>query len=91
MTSSQHGAYVQGNTHPTMGATTGSEVVRRSESLKSILSSDCGLKFAHMKLELVVIVGQQTAVNTFPPLVHTAHQASKVGSIRSPRLWRGRR
>ena len=38
--------------------------------LKSSLSSDCSLKFESMKSDLVVIAGQQTAVNTFPFLVH---------------------
>ena len=91
MTSSQHGAYAQGDTHPTMGATTGCEGAIRSQSLKSILSSDCGLKPAHMKLELVVIAGQQTAVNTFSGLVHTARQVSKVGSTRRSSKLEGRR
>ena len=36
-----------------------------------------------MKSELVVIAGQQTAVNTFSDLVHTARQARKVGGTRS--------
>ncbi len=86
MTSSQHGAYALGDTHPTMGATKGCEGATWSQSLKSTLSSDCGLKFAHMKSELVVIAGQQTAVNTFSVLVHTARQASKVGSARNRTL-----
>lgn len=51
--------------------------------LKSSLSSDCGLKFARMKSDLVVIAGQQTAVNTFPFLVHTARHMRKVGNARS--------
>ena len=51
--------------------------------LKSSLSSDYGLKFARMKSDLVVIAGQQTAVNTFPFLVHTARHMRKVGSARS--------
>ena len=46
--------------------------------LKIPLSWDCGLKFARMNLELVVIADQQTAVNTFSPLAHTARQISKV-------------
>ena len=46
---------------------------------KTSLSSDWGLQLAPMKLDLVVIADQQAAVNTFSPLVHTAHQASKVG------------
>ena len=50
--------------------------------LKPLLSSDCGLKFAHMKSDLVVIADQQAAVNTFSGLVHTARQSSKVDSYR---------
>ena len=36
-----------------------------------------------MKSESLVIADQQAAVNTFPGLVHTARQATKVGSTRS--------
>jgi hypothetical protein len=45
-----------------------------------------------MKPESVVIANQQVAVNTFSLLVHTARQASKVGSARSggPELARDR-
>ncbi len=57
-TSSHHGPYGLGYTRPTMGGTEGSEVVRRSESLKAILSSDCRLQFAYMKPESLVIAGQ---------------------------------
>ncbi len=39
---------------------------------KAGLSSDCRLKPACMKSELLVTAGQHTAVNTFPGLVHTA-------------------
>ena len=46
-------------------------------------SSDCRLKLACMKLELLVIVGQHTTVNTFPGFVHTARQTMKVGNTRS--------
>ena len=38
--------------------TKGSELVKVSESAKVHHSSDCGLQFAHMKLESLVIVGQ---------------------------------
>ncbi len=37
-----------------------------------------------MKSESLVIAGQQTAVNTFPGLVHTARQTMKVTNTRSP-------
>ena len=60
--------------------------MRRSDPeriAKSGPSSDCGLKPAHMKSELLVIAGQHTAVNTFPGLVHTARQTMRAGNTRS--------
>ena len=48
--------------------------------LKTILSSDCRLKLACMKSELLVTAGQHTAVNTFSGLVHTARHVMKVGN-----------
>ena len=80
MMSSQHDAYAWGHTHPTMGRTKGCQPAMGSQSPKPSLSSDWRLKLASMKLESVVIAGQQTAVNTFSLLVHTARQVSKVGS-----------
>ena len=50
---------------------------------KNSLSSDCGLKLAHMKAELLVIANQHVAVNTFPGLVHTARHTMRVGNTRS--------
>ena len=78
MRSSHHGPYVQGNTRTTMAKTKRSEVEKRSQSQKHGLSSDCGLQLDHMKLESLVIADQQAAVNTFPGLVHTARQTTKV-------------
>ena len=46
-------------------------------------SSDCGLKFVHMKVESLVIANQKVAVNTFPGLVHTARHTTKVHCNRS--------
>ncbi len=43
-------------------------------------SSDCRLKLAYMKLELLVIANQNVAVNTFPGLVHTARHTMRVGN-----------
>ena len=79
MMSSQHGPYVQGDTHATMVGTEGGEAVRRSESHKAGLSSDCRLQPACMKSELLVTAGQHTAVNMFPGLVHTARHVMKAG------------
>ena len=71
-------------THTLQWRTTkGGKQVIVSKSLKFRLSSDCGLKPAHMKSESVVIADQQAAVNTFSGLVHTARQGSKVGSYRT--------
>ena len=84
MTSNHHAPYVLGYTRATMGATKSSDLARVSKSHKSILSSDCGLQPAHMKLELLVIADQHAAVNTFPGLVHTARHTMGVGNTRSP-------
>ena len=79
MTSNHHASYVLGYTRATMVTTKGSYLVTRCESQKSHLSSDRGLQLDLLKLESLVIVGQHTTVNTFPGLVHTARQATKVG------------
>ena len=66
-----------------MAQTKGSEPARGSKSQKRRPSSDCRLQLAYTKLELLVIAGQHTAVNTFPGFVHTARQTMKVGDTRS--------
>ena len=83
MTSNHHAPYAQGYTRATMGGTEGCQTVRWSQSLKAILSSDCRLKLAYMKLELLVIADQNAAVNAFPGLVHTARHTTGVGNTRS--------
>ena len=80
MTSNHHAPYILGYTRDTMATTKRSEVVRRSKSQKSGLSSDCGLKPAHMKLNLLVIPNQHVGVNAFPGLVHTARHTMGVWS-----------
>lgn len=54
--------------------------------IKAGLSSDCRLKLACMKSELLVIAYQNGAVNTFSGLVHTACQGTEVALARSPTL-----
>ena len=83
MMSDHHASYVLGYTRATMGATKSCKAVRPSQSQKSVLSSDCGLQPAHMKLELLVIPNQNVGVNAFPGLVHTARHAMGVGGTRS--------
>ena len=56
------------------------------QNYKTGLSSDCRLKLAYMKLELLVIANQNVAVNTFPGLVHTARHTMRVCNTRS--RWR---
>ena len=51
-------------------------------------SSDCRLKLACMKLELLVIADQHAAVNTFPGLVHTARHTMGAGNTQSQLLNR---
>ncbi len=83
MTSSHHAPYVQGYTRATMAGPKGCKTARWSESQKAGPSSDWRLKLASMKSELLVIADQQSAVNTFPGLVHTARHTTKVGNTRS--------
>ncbi len=54
MTSSQHGLYIWGYTHATMGRDNGSPNREASQSHKTVLSSDCRLRPACMKSELLV-------------------------------------
>ena len=84
-TSNHHALYVLGYTRTTMAITKRSEIAIWSKTQKNSLSSDWRLKFAFMKLELLVMAGQHTAVNTFPGLVHTARHTMRVGDTRS--LW----
>lgn len=58
MTSDTRAPYALGDTRATMVWTTGSQVAILSKTLKPYRSSDCGLKPAHMKLELLVIADQ---------------------------------
>ena len=83
MTSNHHGPYGLGYTRATMAITKSCNIAIWSESQKDSLSSDCGLKPAHMKSELLVIPNQHVGVNAFPGLVHTARHAMGVGSTQS--------
>jgi hypothetical protein len=83
MTSSQHGLYVQGDTHATMAGTMGSQAARRSESSKAGLSSDCRLQLACMKLELLVTAGQPHGGEYVPG--PCTHRPSRHGSWQHPK------
>ena len=85
MRSSHHASYALGYTRATMVDTKRREMVTWSKTQKVYLNSDCGLKPAHTKTELLVILDQHARVNAFPGLVHTARQAMGVGSTQSRR------
>src|SRR5947199_250094 len=71
MTSSHHAPYVQGYTRATLAGTEGCDTARWSESLKAGLGSDCRLKLACMKAELLVIADQQCRGDYVPgPCTH---------------------
>ena len=53
-------------------------VFKLEQISKSFLSSDCGLKLAHMKLESLVIVDQNATVNLYLGFVHTARHTLEV-------------
>ncbi len=83
MTSNHHAPYSLGNTRTTMAENRGKQVSDEEQTPKNGLSSDCRLKLAYMKSELLVIANQHVAVNTFPGLVHTARHTMGAGNTRS--------
>ena len=84
MTSNHHAPYDLGYTRTTMAVNKGKRNREVEQIPKSSLSSDCRLKLAYMKSELLVIADQHAAVNTFPGLVHTARHTMRAGGTRSP-------
>ena len=83
MTSNHHAPYDLGYTRTTMAYNRGKQDSDVEQTPKMRLSSDCRLKLACMKSELLVIADQHAAVNTFPGLVHTARHTMEVGNARS--------
>ena len=78
MTSSQHGSYVLGDTHATMGGAEGGEAARWSKSHNAVLSADCRLKLACMKADLLVIADQHCCGEYVPG--PCTHRPSRHGS-----------
>lgn len=83
MTSNHHAPYDLGYTRATMDSTKSCKTARSSKSHKAVLSSDCRLQLACMKLESLVIVDQNATVNTFSGLVHTARHTMRVCNTQS--------
>ena len=77
MTSSHHGPYVQGYTRATMVGTKGCETARWSQSQKTALSSDRSLQLDSMKMELLVMAGQQHRRESVPG--YCTHRPSSHG------------
>ena len=82
-TSNHHAPYVLGYTRTIMADNKGKRSREVEQIPKNSLSSDCRLKLAYMKSELLVIADQHAAVNTFPGLVHTARHTMRVDNTRS--------
>ncbi len=82
-TSSHHGPYVWGYTRATMDGTAGTDLATVRQSFKLILSSDCGLQLAHMKLESLVIVDQLRHGEYVPG--PCTHRPSRHGSCERPK------
>ncbi len=92
MTSSHHAPYVQGYTRATLARTEGCDTARWSESLKARLGSDCRLKPACMKAELLAIADQHCRGEYVPgPCTHrpSHHEASNTRSRWPNPLWEG--
>ncbi len=79
MTSSHHGPLRSGLHTCYNGRTNGLQYREMEPIPKAGLSSDRSLQLDSVKSESLVIAYQHDAVNTFPGLVHTARQATKVG------------
>ena len=84
MTSSQHGPYAWGFTHATMAGTEGTETARWRQSQKASLSSDRRLQLACVKLESLVIAGQQHRGECVPePCTHRPSSHEREGRPKS--------
>ena len=83
MTSNHHASYTLGYKRATMAITKRCNTATWSQPQKDGPSSDCGLKPAHMKSDLLVIPNQHVGVNAFPGLVHTARHAMGVEGTQS--------
>src|SRR3954464_13912450 len=85
MTSSPHGPYAQGCTRATMARTKGSELAKVSRSQKTCPSSDRSLQLDSVKLESLVIAGQQHRGECVPePCTHRPSSHERSGGAKSP-------
>ena len=87
MTSNHHAPYVLGYTRNTMAANKEKQYREVEQNSKSGLSSDCRLKPACTKLELLVIVDQNATVNALytPPVTPWEPVTPEVSSLTARR------
>src|SRR6266576_1482073 len=86
MTSSPHGLYAQGCTRATMARTKGGQPARGSKSQKARPSSDRRLQLAFVKVESLVIAGQQHCGECVPePCTHRPSSHERSGGAKPPR------
>src|SRR5262249_45129639 len=84
MTSSPHGLYARGCTRATMPRTEGSQRASGSKSQKTRPSSDRRLQLAFVKLESLVIAGQQHRGECVPePCTHRPSSHEREGRPKS--------
>ena len=83
MTSSQHAPYDLGYTRATMVRTKSCDPAKASQPQKPDLSSDCRLQLACMKVESLVIAGQQYGGEYVPG--SCTHRPSHHGSWLYPK------
>ena len=81
MTSSPYDPYELGYTRATMIFTKSHTIEKSWVNLQNLSCSDCGLKFARMKVESQVIVDQHATVNFYLDLVHTARHMLGVSLV----------
>src|SRR3954462_2933861 len=92
VTASPHGLYAQGCTRATMAYTEGSIRASASRSQKERPSSDRRLQLAYVKLESLVIAGQQHRGECVPePCTHRPSSHEREGGAKSPRQPQGGR
>src|SRR5215216_172772 len=90
MTSSPHGPHAQGCTRATMACTEGRKRASASQSQKTRPSSDRWLQLAIVKVESLVIAGQQHRGECVPePCTHRPSSHERSGGAKSVRQPQG--
>ena len=83
MTSNHHASYALGYKRATMAITKRCNTVTWSQPQKDGPSSDCGLKPAHMKSDLLVIPNQHVGVNALALEADEGRDKQRYASVSS--------